>query len=165
VRDPARAVEWFGVGADGGSGRNPRLPWRSHKRSSSVRLVERRKHYWNSTVARKVQVHLLDDIDGAAADETVKFGLDDGSYEIDVCAKHADKVRKDLAKFIVNGRRVGRGGVTPTRRGRTAGPAARSDRAQNLAIREWAKRKKIQLSDRGRIPANVIEQFQAEAGR
>jgi hypothetical protein len=115
-------------------------------------------------VARKVQVHLLDDIDGSAADETLKFGLDGVKYEIDVCAKHADKLRRDLAKFILNGRRLGRGGVTSPRR-RTAGPATRSDRAQNQAIREWAKRKKIQLSDRGRIPSSIIEQYEAEAGR
>jgi hypothetical protein len=116
-------------------------------------------------VARTVHVQLLDDIDGAAADETLKFGLDGASYEIDVCAKHADKLRKDLAKFILNGRRIGRGGITPAHRHRATGAPARTDRAQNQAIRDWAKRKKIQLSDRGRIPATVIEQYEAEAGR
>jgi hypothetical protein len=114
-------------------------------------------------VARKVQVHLLDDIDGATADEALKFGLDGVNYEIDVCAKHAEKLRKDLAKFILGGRRLGRGGIAPARRGRAA--ATRSDREQNQAIRTWAKRKDIQLSDRGRIPVNIIEQYQAEAGR
>lgn len=116
-------------------------------------------------MARTVHVQLLDDIDGAAADETLKFGLDGASYEIDVCAKHADRLRKDLAKFILNGRRIGRGGITPVRRHRAMGTPARTDRAQNQAIRDWAKRKKIQLSDRGRIPATVIEQYEAEAGR
>jgi hypothetical protein len=116
-------------------------------------------------VARKVQVHLLDDIDGAAADETLKFGLDGVNYEIDVCAKHADRLRKDLAKFILNGRRLGRGGISSVRRGRATGTTGRSDRVPNQAIRDWAKRKKIQLSDRGRIPANVIAQYEAEAGR
>ena len=116
-------------------------------------------------MARTVHVQLLDDIDGAAADETLKFGLDGSSYEIDVCAKHADRLRKDLAKFILNGRRIGRGGITPVRRHRAIGIPARTDRAQNQAIRDWAKRKKIQLSDRGRIPATVIEQYEAEAGR
>lgn len=116
-------------------------------------------------MARQVHVQLLDDIDGAAADETLKFGLDGVNYEIDVCAKHADRLRKDLAKFILNGRRLGRGGLAPARRRRTTGTAVRSDRAQNQAIREWARRKKIQLSDRGRIPASVIEQYEAEAGR
>ena len=115
-------------------------------------------------MARKTFVQLLDDIDGAAADETLKFGLDGVNYEIDVCAKHADRLRKDLAKFILNGRRVGRGGIAPSRRG-PGGAPVRSDRAQNQAIREWARRKRIQLSDRGRIPGAVIEQYEAEAGR
>src|SRR5215469_10967041 len=115
-------------------------------------------------MARKVAVELLDDIDGSEADETLKFGLDGTNYEIDVNEKHADQLRRALAKFILSARRLGRGGVTPGRR-RPATVPARSDRAQNQAIREWAKRKKIQLSDRGRIPATVIEQYQAEAGR
>ena len=115
-------------------------------------------------MARKVAVELLDDIDGSEADETLKFGLDGTNYEIDVNEKHADQLRRALAKFILSARRLGRGGVTPGRR-RQATVPARSDRAQNQAIREWAKRKKIQLSDRGRIPATVIEQYQAEAGR
>jgi hypothetical protein len=117
-----------------------------------------------SPMARKVAVELLDDIDGSEADETLKFGLDGTNYEIDVNEKHADQLRRSLAKFILGARRVGRIGVTPSRR-RTTGVPARSDRAQNQAIREWAKRKKIQLSDRGRIPATVIEQYEAEADR
>src|SRR5689334_13373538 len=116
-------------------------------------------------MARQVHVQLLDDIDGSAADETLKFGLDGVNYEIDVCAKRADMLRKNLAKFILNGRRQGRGGIASTRRGRISGAQARSDRVQNQAVREWAKRRKIQLSDRGRIPATVVEQYQAEAGR
>jgi hypothetical protein len=115
-------------------------------------------------MARKVAVELLDDIDGSEAGETLKFGLDGTNYEIDVNEKHADQLRRSLAKFILSARRLGRSGVTPGRRRQAAVPT-RSDRAQNQAIRAWAKLKKIQLSDRGRIPATVIEQYQAEAGR
>jgi Lsr2 len=63
-------------------------------------------------MARKVEVQLLDDIDGEAADETLKFGLDGTNYEIDVNAKHAEKLRASLAKYILSARRVGRGGAT-----------------------------------------------------
>jgi hypothetical protein len=116
-------------------------------------------------MARQIQVRLVDDIDGSVADETLKFGMDGTNYEIDVTAKHAEELRASLAKFVLSARRVGRGGVaTTTRRTRVLQPA-RSDRAQNQAIREWAKRKKIQLSDRGRIPASVVEQYEAQAGR
>jgi hypothetical protein len=116
-------------------------------------------------MARKVAVELLDDIDGSEAGETLKFGLDGTQYEIDVNAEHADQLRRALAKFILSARRIGRGGVTTSGSRRAAGVPARSDRAQSQAIREWAKRQKIQLSDRGRIPASVVEQYQAEAGR
>ena len=116
-------------------------------------------------LARKVAVELLDDIDGSEAAETLRFGLDGAQYEIDVNAEHADQLRRSLAKFILSARRMGRGGVTAGGPRRPIGGAVHSDRAQSQAIREWARRKKIQLNARGRIPANVVAQYQAEAGR
>ena len=114
-------------------------------------------------MARKVQVHLLDDIDGSQADETLRFGLDGTSYEIDLSVKHAEKLRASLAKFVLSSRRVGRSPVAATPR--RAGTPARVDRAQNQAIREWAKSRGIEISDRGRIPAHIVEQYHAGAGR
>ena len=115
-------------------------------------------------MARKVQVHLLDDIDGSKAEETLKFGLDGTLYEIDLNAKHADKLRSSLAQYVTHARRLGRGQVAATSRGRGQAPA-RSDREQNQAIRDWAKSKGLDVNDRGRIPANIVEQYHAEAGR
>jgi hypothetical protein len=119
-------------------------------------------------MARKVEVHLLDDIDGKPADETVKFGLDGTLYEIDVNAKHAEQLRKSLAAYVLKARRTGRGGVTATR-GRAARTAAttpaRTNREQTKAIRDWAKSKGLEVSERGRIPASVVEKYNAEAGR
>jgi Lsr2 len=115
-------------------------------------------------VARKVQVHLLDDIDGGRADETLKFALDGTNYEIDLSTRHAEKLRKSLDKFVQAARRVGRGPVAPSGRARP-GSGARSDRVQNQAIRDWAKRRGIELNERGRIPRSIIEQYEAEAGR
>lgn len=115
-------------------------------------------------MVRKVQVDLLDDIDGGEAEETLRFGLDGVNYEIDLSAKHAEKLRASLAKFVLSSRRVGRGQVVSTGRGRPSGPA-KVDRAQNQAIRDWAKSKGIVVSDRGRISAQVVEQYQGRAGR
>ena len=115
-------------------------------------------------MARKVQVHLLDDIDGGRADETLKFALDGTNYEIDLSTRHAEKLRKSLDKFVQAARRVGRGPVAPSGRARS-GSGARSDRVQNQAIRDWAKRRGIALNERGRIPRSIIEQYEAEAGR
>jgi hypothetical protein len=115
-------------------------------------------------VARKVEVQLLDDIDGKPAEETVRFSLDGASYEIDLSAKHADELRASMAKFITKARRLGRGHAVSAGRAR-GGTPARADRAQNQAIRDWAKRKGVQLNDRGRIPRTIVEQYEAEAGR
>lgn len=114
-------------------------------------------------MARKVEVQLIDDIDGGPAVETVRFGLDGTMYEIDLSAKRAGKLRTDLQKFVNAARRVHTPRVATGRRG--SARVARVDPAQNKAIRQWAKRKRIKLSDRGRIPRAIIEQYEAQAGR
>ncbi len=109
-------------------------------------------------MARKVTVTLVDDFDGeGAADETVEFGLDGVTYEIDLSNKNAAKLRSDLKKWIESSRRVG-----GRRRGR-AGARGRGtiDREQSAAIRDWARRNGHNVSTRGRIPADVIEAFHA----
>jgi hypothetical protein len=118
-------------------------------------------------MARKVEVQLLDDIDGTKADETLKFGLDGTLYEVDLNTKHAEQLRKSLAAYVLKARRIGRGGVTAIRdrTTRAASATTRSDRVQNQAIREWAKSKGLEVSERGRIPASVVEKYEAEAGR
>ncbi|KRE26739.1 nucleoid-associated protein Lsr2 [Mycobacterium sp. Soil538] len=110
-------------------------------------------------MAKKVTVTLVDDFDGeGAADETVEFGLDGVSYEIDLSAKNATKLRNDLKQWVEAGRRVG-----GRRRGRAAVGTGRGraaiDREQSAAIREWARRNGHNVSTRGRIPADVIDAF------
>jgi len=111
-------------------------------------------------VAKKVTVTLVDDFDGeASADETVEFGLDGVSYEIDLSTKNAKKLREDLKVWVEKGRRVG-----GRRRGRASGSGrgrATIDREQSAAIREWARRNGHNVSTRGRIPADVIDAFHA----
>src|SRR5438477_10107647 len=98
-------------------------------------MTEFRSATVEALMARTVQVQLLDDIDGSQADETLSFALDGTNYEIDLNAKHAEKLRGSLAKFVSNSRRIGRGHIASTRRGRTGGTPARTDRAQNQSIR------------------------------
>ncbi len=116
-------------------------------------------------MARKVEVKLVDDIDGGVADETLKFSLDGTLYEIDLSSKHADKLRSSLEQYISKARTLGRGGVAAAGRGRGTSTTARAGREQNQAIRDWAKGKGFDVSDRGRIPAVVFRQYEAEAGR
>jgi hypothetical protein len=109
-------------------------------------------------MAKKVTVTLVDDFDGeGAADETVEFGLDGVTYEIDLSTKNATKLRGELKKWVDAGRRVG-----GRRRGRSSGRGRGAiDREQSAAIREWARRNGHNVSTRGRIPADVIDAFHA----
>ena len=104
-------------------------------------------------MAQKVHSSLVDDLDGSAADQTVKFGLDGAEYQIDLSKANADKLRNLLAPYLGHGRRVG-GRRSPGRRG--GGRGATSETAQ---IREWAKANGHKVSDRGRIPAPVVEAY------
>jgi len=117
-------------------------------------------------VARREIVVLEDDLDGGKADETVKFALDGVQYEIDLSDKNATKLRNLFADYVAAGRRVGRGGVVVGGRAaaRARGSAA-ADREQNKAIRAWAKRKGRNISDRGRIPQEIVDEYNADAGR
>jgi hypothetical protein len=115
-------------------------------------------------MARKVVTHLIDDLDGGTADETVKFGLDGTLYEIDLSKKNAKTLRTALDKFVRSARRMARASAAGSARSRGRG-SGRGGREQNQAIREWAQRKGLNVSPRGRISRSVIEQYEAQAGR
>jgi hypothetical protein len=104
-------------------------------------------------MAQKVQVLLIDDLEGGDAHETVTFGLDGRTYEIDLKDKNAEKLRATLEGFVKAGRRTG------GRAGRKAGPKAAggSDTAE---IRAWAKANGYDVNDRGRVPAGVREAYE-----
>lgn len=112
-------------------------------------------------MAQVQEVRFIDDIDGDAADETVGFGIDGKSYEIDLSQANAGKLRDALAAYVAAARRLGgrrRGGAaasTPVRR-----PVV--DKEQNQAIREWARKRGMKVSERGRIPADVLEAYHKE---
>ena len=116
-------------------------------------------------MVRKVQVQLVDDIDGSQADETMKFGLDGTNYEIDLSAQHAEKLRASLAKFILASRRITARPASVATARRAAGAPARIDGAQNQAIREWAASRGLDVASRGRIPRSIVEQYEAESSR
>ncbi|MFC0112575.1 histone-like nucleoid-structuring protein Lsr2 [Kibdelosporangium aridum] len=111
-------------------------------------------------MAQKVLVQLVDDLDGTSSDDitTVTFGLDGVTYEIDLTANNAAKLRNQLGDFVDHARRTGgrvKRGTSP----KAVAPAA--NREQTKAIRDWARQNGFELSDRGRIPINVIEAFEA----
>jgi hypothetical protein len=114
-------------------------------------------------MARKVQVILSDDLDdNLPADETVSFSLDGTSYEIDLAEKNAAELRDVFSRYVSAARKVGRGsrGASGGGRSRATG-GGRMDRDQAGAIRDWARKNGHQVSDRGRIPAGVVEAYEA----
>ena len=109
-------------------------------------------------MAQKITVALEDDLDGGRADETLRFGFGGSEYEIALSKKNAAAFRKQIAPYIEHGRKVGR--PAPRRSIRTAASRERSSH-----IRAWAMEQGITVSDRGRIPASVVEQYEAAKGR
>jgi hypothetical protein len=115
-------------------------------------------------MARKVQVILSDDLDDSiSADETVSFSLDGTTYEIDLSEKNATEMRDVFGKYVTAARKVSSRGTRASGAGRSraTGGGGRMDREQAGAIREWARKNGHEVSDRGRIPASVVEAFEA----
>jgi hypothetical protein len=116
-------------------------------------------------VAKQIIHKLVDDLDGGDADETVKFSLDGVQYEIDLSKKNAGKLRDLFGPYVGAGSRVGRGGVVVGGRAARGRGMATADREQNKAIRAWAKKVGRDISDRGRIPQEIVDEYHAKAGR
>jgi hypothetical protein len=108
-------------------------------------------------VAQKVTVALEDDLTGGPAQETVRFAVDGVAYEIDLNAKNAAAFGKLLAPYIGHARRAGR---APGRAGRSV-----VSRQRPGDVRAWAKEHGLAVSERGRIPASVVEQYHAAGSR
>ena len=104
-------------------------------------------------MARKTYVELIDDIDGSKAESTVLFALEGVEYEIDLSAEHVQELHADFTKWIVSARRVG---------GRARRSSSVPSSAKETAkVRAWARENGYDVSDRGRIPADIREAYNA----
>ncbi|MGC5615461.1 histone-like nucleoid-structuring protein Lsr2 [Georgenia sp. Z1491] len=111
-------------------------------------------------MVRQTITKLIDDIDGTPADSTVTFALDGERFEIDLSDENAAKLRESFAPWVAGARPV-RGAAKRTGAGRSTGARrSRSTSASEAqAIREWARENNIEVSDRGRIKAEIVEQY------
>jgi hypothetical protein len=113
-------------------------------------------------MAQKVHIVLVDDIDGSEGTQTVSFGLDGTSYEIDLNDKNAEKLRSALAPYVGHGRKV-----TSSRGGRRrsggggGGAKATGGAATPAEIREWARGQGMDVPERGRVSAEVRAAYEA----
>jgi Lsr2 len=105
-------------------------------------------------MAQKVNIILVDDLDGGSADENVKFGLDGTNYEIDLSAANAAELRSSLERFVAAARKTS--GGRPAR-AKAASGGRSHDSAQ---IRQWARENGYTVNSRGRIQAEIQEAYQ-----
>jgi nucleoid-associated protein Lsr2 len=108
-------------------------------------------------MAAKTIIMREDDLDGGPAEQTVRFGIGGAEYEIDLNAANADAFRSQISPFVAHARAV-------SQRHRRRATRTAASRERSARIRRWAKSQGIGLSDRGRIPASVIEQYNAATG-
>ena len=108
-------------------------------------------------MAQKIQTLFIDDLDGSAAEGTVRFGLDGTEYEIDLNTEHARQLRDALAAYVRAGRRVSGGSRRPARGGRRGAAGG----LNTTEVREWARAQGIEVKDRGRVPAELVVKFKA----
>jgi hypothetical protein len=114
-------------------------------------------------VAQKITTLFIDDIDGGAAEGTVRFALDGTEYEIDLNAQHSEELRSALGKYVSHARKVGGSSRRPGRgagRGRGAGSTLNT-----TEIRNWARENGYDIKDRGRVPADLVAKYQAATGK
>jgi len=106
---------------------------------------------------KKQITQLVDDLDGSVIEHggsTIRFSLEGRSYEIDLSASNAERLRAALAPFIAAGRSIG------STRGSGARRTSRSASGELAAIRSWAQSNGYSVGDRGRISAEVREAYQ-----
>ena len=112
-------------------------------------------------MAQKVQIILVDDLDGGPAEESLRFSLDGASYEIDLSVANAAQFRDAMAPYVAHARRattvVRSKSVVGSRRAHR-GP----DNSRTHAVRLWAREKGIEVGERGRVPLSVRAQYDAE---
>lgn len=112
---------------------------------------------------------LVDDLGGGDAVETVGFGLDGHRFEIDLSAANAARFREELAPFLAAARRADTPGARRARARAASGPgrarpqaedgSPAATREQNHAVRVWARENGFTVSERGRIPAEVVDAY------
>lgn len=101
-------------------------------------------------MANRLQVILIDDLDGSEAAETVAFGLDGKHYEIDLNPANAARFRELLGPYLQAAR--------PMKTRKKARGGADVDAK---AVREWARAQGMDIAPRGRIPSSVLQQYRA----
>jgi hypothetical protein len=116
-------------------------------------------------MAQRTVVQLTDDLDGKpipdGKGETIRFGLDRQHYEIDLAEKNAKALRDALGKYVSAARRTSGGTRSTGGRGRSGRTGTETARDYDpKAVRAWAESQGIEVSQRGRVPADLVAKYQ-----
>lgn len=106
-------------------------------------------------MAQRTKVILIDDVDGSDASETVSFALDGVNYEMELSEENAEKLREAFSPWVGNARRVS-GRLSRGRRGSYTRVTSNSS-----TIREWARANGYTVNERGRLPKEIVDAFEA----
>jgi hypothetical protein len=112
-------------------------------------------------MAQRVQVEMVDDLNGETAEETVRFAVDGTDYEIDLTTENAEKLRSALSKYVEKGRKStrskrGQGGRQPSPE---TSSTSQSKREETQQIRQWAKDNGYNPNSRGRITKSIVDAY------
>jgi hypothetical protein len=112
-------------------------------------------------MAQRVQVELVDDLNGEVAQETVRFGIDGTEYEIDLTTENAEKLRSSLTDYVDKARKAktGRRGQGEQKSASPSSSTSRSKREDTQQIRQWAQDNGYNPSSRGRITQSIIDAY------
>ena len=110
-------------------------------------------------MAKKTLIQLVDDFSGDSISDgegrTVRFAFDGAEYEIDLTNEHVSEFAETLERYVRASRRV-------SGRRKTGGTAVRSGGSSDTAaIREWAESQGLKVASRGRISADIVEQYKS----
>lgn len=111
-------------------------------------------------MAQRVQIDLIDDLNGEVAQETVRFGVDGTEYEIDLTTENAEKLRSALSQYVDVARKAstGRKGQS-SRNGQRGTSTSRAKRDEVQKIRQWAQDNGHNPSSRGRVPQSIVDAY------
>lgn len=107
-------------------------------------------------MAQRIEVLLVDDVDGSEASETLTFGLDGSTYEIDLSEENAAKLRAALADWVDKGRRI----KGPAKTAKTT-PSKNLPKHDLSKVRAWATANGYEVSSRGRVPRDIAQAYEA----
>jgi hypothetical protein len=114
-------------------------------------------------MAQRIQVNLVDDLNGEEAQETVRFGIDGTNYEIDLTTENAETLRSALSEYVEKGRKAKTGRRAPgqsSQGGQSSSSApSKSKREETQKIRQWAQDNGHNPSSRGRITQSIIDAY------